>query len=79
MNMEAKILDYANKMGTAANRAEKVATTTAGDVYALSLEDDNGFPLPTGLPRFVIDDAGKYELVDGEAGLKLLRSLGLEE
>lgn len=79
MNEEAKILAYAQRMGTAANHAELVAQTAAGDIYALSLEDDNGFPLPTGLPRFVISKGGNYKLVDGEAGLKLSRSLSLEE
>ncbi len=79
MNEEAKILQYAQAQGTEVNHAEKVATTSAGDIYALSFEDNEGFPMPTGLPRFVIAKGGKYKYVDGEDGLKLLRSLDLQE
>lgn len=79
MDKEAKILDYAQELGEACNRAEYVATTDRGEVYGLSLVDADGFPLPVGLPRLVIANGDKYTLIRGDEALKLLDSLGLEE
>lgn len=79
MDKIAKILDYAQKMGEAANHAEKIGANADGDVYALSLLDDHGFALPTGLPRLVIAKGGNYSLITGDDALALLGSFDLEE
>ena len=79
MDKIAKILDYAQKMGEAANHVEKVGTTAAGDVYSLSLLDDHGFALPTGLPRLVIAKGENYSLITGDDALTLLGSFDLDE
>ncbi|MBD5349702.1 MAG: hypothetical protein HDR89_02300 [Bacteroides sp.] len=79
MDKIAKILDYAQKMGEAVNHVEKVGTTAAGDVYSLSLLDDHGFALPTGLPRLVVAKGENYSLTTGDDALALLDSFDLEE
>lgn len=79
MSKEAKILAYALTQGVAANRAEKVATMAAGDFYALSNLDADGFPLPTGLPLLVKAKGENYTLISGDEALALLNSFGLEE
>ncbi|MDE6346376.1 MAG: hypothetical protein K2L55_06895 [Muribaculaceae bacterium] len=79
MDKIAKILDYAQKMGEAANHAEKIGANTDGVVYALSLLDDHGFALPTGLPRLIIAKGENYNLITGDDALTLLDSFDLEE
>ena len=79
MDEITKILDYAQKMGEAANHAEKVGSTAAGDVYSLSLLDDHGFALPTGLPRLVVAKEGNCNLITGDDALALLGSFDLKE
>ncbi|WP_289744272.1 hypothetical protein [uncultured Duncaniella sp.] len=79
MDKITKILDYAQKMGEAANHAEKVGTTAAGDVYSLGLLDDHGFALPTGLPRLVVAKGENCSLITGNDALALLGSFDLEE
>ncbi|MBD5194610.1 MAG: hypothetical protein HDS16_01215 [Bacteroides sp.] len=79
MDEEAKIIIFAQEQGEGCNRAEYVSTTTSGDVYALSFVDDDGFPLPMGLPRLVIAKGENYNLITGEKALKMLESFNLEE
>lgn len=79
MNKITKILAYAQKMGEDTNHAEKIGANADGDVYALSLLDDNGFALPTGLPRLIIAKGENYSLITGDDALVLLGSFDLEE
>jgi hypothetical protein len=79
MDKIAKILAYAQNMGEDTNHAEKIGENTAGDVYSLSLLDDNGFALPTGLPRLVIAKGENYSLITGDDALALLGSFDLKE
>lgn len=79
MGNEAKILSYAQEQGEVCNNAEQIAETEAGTVYTLSLLDADGFPMPIGLPRLVIENGGKCTMVRGEEALTLLGSLDLEE
>ncbi len=79
MTNETRILDYARSKGTAANHAELVAQTAAGDFYALSFLDEAGFPIPTGLPLLVKAKEENYTLITGDEALALLGSFGLEE
>ena len=79
MKHETKILRYAHQQGEPANHAEKVAEIAAGDVYALSLLDSDGFPMPLGLPRYVIANGANFQMITGNEALELLSSLHLEE
>ena len=79
MDKEAKIIDYAQEQGEVCNRAEYLSTTKSGDVYALSFVDNDGFPLPMGLPRLVIAKGENYSLITGDKALKMLESFNLEE
>ncbi|NBJ09210.1 hypothetical protein D1647_24070 [Alistipes sp. Z76] len=79
MDKIAKILAYVQNMGEDANHAEKIGANADGDVYALSLLDDTGFALPTGLPRLVIISGENYSLITGNDALALLGSFDLEE
>lgn len=79
MDKSAKILEYARSKGETANHAEKIGVTAAGDVYALSLLDGEGMPMPIGLPMLVISKGENYTLITGGEALELLGSLGLEE
>lgn len=79
MDKLTKILDYARQMGEAANHAEKIGTTADGEVYGLSLLDDDGLPMPTGLPRLVIAKEENYSLIFGDEALNILSSFDLEE
>lgn len=79
MDKEVKIINFAQEQGEACNRAEYVSTTKSGDVYALSFVDDDGFPLPMGLPSLVIAKGENYSLITGYKALKMLESFNLEE
>lgn len=79
MVKDKKILDYALQQGEAANCVEKVVTTADEVVYALSLLDASGLPMPVGLPRLVIARGENLRLVTGEEALHLLSSIDLEE
>lgn len=79
MAKETKILEYAQSIGETVNHAEKIGDTAQGEVYALSLLDDSGFPMPIGLPRLIISKGGKYTLITGEAALELSSSFGFDE
>lgn len=63
------VVKYQNSYGY--NHSEYIATIDDEDVYALSLLDDNGFPLPVGLPSFLCVRSGKCRRVTGEDALKL--------
>lgn len=77
MNMDITntILDFAYQNGVGANEVEKIASTKDGDVFALSLVDANGFPLPVGLPNIVILKEDKLTLVSGSEALGLIERL----
>ncbi len=79
MDKSAKILEYARSKGETANHAEKIGVTAAGDVYALSLLDGEGMPLPIGLPVLVISKGEKCTLRTGDEALELLGSFDFEE
>lgn len=79
MNKSAQILEFARSKGETANHAEKIGTTADGEVYGLSLLDDEGMPMPIGLPRFVISKGEKHTLITGEEALKLSASFDFEE
>ncbi len=79
MDNESRILAYARSKGAAANHAELVSQTVAGDFYALSYLDEAGFPMPTGLPQLVKAKGDNYTLITGDEALALLNSFGLEE
>ena len=79
MDKITKILAYAQKMGEDINHAEKIGANADGNVYALSLLDDKGFTLPTGLPRFIIAKGENYSLITGDDALALLGSFNLKE
>ena len=79
MTKLTKILEYAQSMGETANHAEKIGSNAQGEVYSLSLWNDEGVPMPIGLPRLVISKGDKYSLLTGEAALKLVGSFGLNE
>ena len=42
-------------------------------VFSVGLIDNNGFPLPTGLPVLMLLFNGSIEIVDGENSFSLLR------
>lgn len=79
MDKLTEILDYAQRMGEAANHTEKIGTTADGDVYGLSLLDADGLPSPIGLPRLVIAKGENYSLIVGDEAMKILSSFDLEE
>lgn len=79
MDKSAKILEYAQSKGETANHAEKIGVTADGDVYGLSLLDDEGMPMPTGLPVLVISKGENYTIVTGEEALNLSVSFDFEE
>lgn len=70
--MNKRILDFVKRRGYLANHVEKVATHNNEDVYALSLLDEYGNAIPTGLPVFVMVKYDKFRIVDGDNALSLL-------
>lgn len=79
MDKSAKILEFARSKGETANHAERIGATAEGEVYALSLLDDAGMPMPVGLPVLVISKGEKCTLVTGDEALKLSGSFAFEE
>ncbi len=79
MSIETKIFDFAQKMGVAANSCELVATTASFCFYALSFVDNEGLPIPIGLPFVVKVEGEDFTLISGDEALNLLDSLGIEE
>ena len=75
MDITNTILDFAYQNGVGANEVENIASTKDGDVFALSLVDVNGFPLPVGLPNIVILKEDKLTLVSGSEALDLIERL----
>lgn len=61
------------------NHSEYVATIENEDVYSLSRLDENGFPLPIGLPIFVLVKGDDCRVVDGNEGFELMDSLPEDE
>lgn len=61
------------------NHSEYVATVENGDVYSLSQIDNNGFPMPTGLPLFVLVKGNDCRVVSGENALELSDTLFVNE
>lgn len=56
-------------------KLKKIASTKDGDVFALSLVDANGFPLPVGLSNIVILKEDKQTLISGSEALDLIERL----
>lgn len=79
MNIETKIFDFAQKMGVAANSCELVATTALCCFYALSFIDNEGFPIPIGMPFLVKVEGEEFTLISGDEALNFLDSPGIEE
>lgn len=79
MNTLSKILNYALQQGETVNHVEKVGVISSEDVYALSLNDADGFPMPIGLPRLVVAKGDSFRLISGEEALHLLNSLDIKE
>jgi hypothetical protein len=75
MKLIDKVLAFAAKCGSAANAAENVGHIDTSDVYSVGTVDTDGFPLPTGLPRFVLVDGETFSFVDGEDALDLMSIL----
>lgn len=71
------VLRYQEEYGC--NRAEYITTIENEDIYSLSKVDDNGFPVPLGLPLFVLVKGDDCRVVDGEDGLELSRTLFADE
>lgn len=71
------VLQYQKEYGC--NHSEYIATLENEDVYSLSQIDDNGFPLPMGLPLFVLVKGNDCRVVSGEKALKLSDTLFVNE
>ena len=72
-DLENKILDFAYNEGVCANQVEEISSTKDGTVYySLSYIDEDGFPIPTGLPKIVILKDNTLKLVFGIEALDLL-------
>lgn len=57
------------------NSVRKVGQYMGRDVYGLGSVDDEGLPIPTGLPLLVLWNGEKTEVVTGEKSLELLSRL----
>lgn len=68
---------YQEKYGC--NYCEYVANIENEDVYSISLVDNDGFALPTGLPIFILVKGDKGRVVSGEQALNLLDTLFVDE
>ncbi len=79
MNIETKILNFSKKMGVAANSCKLIATTAVSRFYTLGFGDEDGLPIPTGLPLIVKVEGENLTLISGDEALNLLDSLGIEE
>ena len=72
-HLPAEVVRYQNENGC--NTSELVASNAQGDIYALSLIDSDGMPVPIGLRLFVIVKNGEAILVTGSEALKLSHTL----
>lgn len=69
----SEVIRYQNEYGF--NRSEYVATVDNEKVFSLSRVDDNGFPVPMGLPLFVLVGGKGCRIVSGDEALKLSDTL----
>ena len=54
--------------GYGCNTITFITTTTLGDIYSLSATDDNGMPMPMGLPMlFAVNESAVNELPEDQA------------
>lgn len=79
MNIKTKILNFSEQMGVAANSCKLIATTAGSRFYTLCFGDEDGFPIPTGLPLIVKVEGESLTLISGDKALNLLGSLSIEE
>lgn len=75
-NIPSEVIRIQNEYGF--NYSELVGKTKDGDVYAISLMEEDGSIAPTGLPVFVIK-GDSTEVVSGSAALKLSSELFRDE
>lgn len=73
--MNKRIFDFVKRRGYLANHIEKVATYNNADVYALSLQDEQGEAMPTGLPVFVLVKYDEFRIVEADDALSLLSKI----
>lgn len=53
------------------NSIDYTGRLDGSDYYSVGIADENGFPLPTGLPTFIKDSDGKLSIISGLDGLDL--------
>lgn len=68
-NLPPGVVATLNKL--AFNHAELLGKHGKETVYGLSLLDESGLPMPTGLPVLVLVFGSKYRVMTGERALKL--------
>lgn len=73
----SEVIQYQNEYGC--NHSEYVATVENEKIYSLMQLDDNGFPIPMGLPLFVLVKENSCRIVSGEQALKLSDTLFVDE
>ena len=72
--MKKRILDFAYKMGVAANSCMKIKTTASCSYYSLSFIGEDEFPIPTGLPSIIKVEGETLSLINEYEALELLNS-----
>lgn len=69
MNIPEQVSELAARYGfNSVSLAKHVADE---DIYSVECVDGQGFPLPVGLPAFIIFDGKSCKLADGEEGFAL--------
>ena len=64
------VLEYAEKRGC--NSVDYIGKRRGKDAYVMGFIDENGKPVPSGLPVIYLYDGKTIEVVSGEEGLELL-------
>lgn len=73
MNIPKQVSELAAKYGF--NSVTPVKQATDETIYSVACVDEDGSPLPVGLPTFIVFDGNTCKLIDDEAGLTLSGSL----
>lgn len=70
MDIPKAITEYAKKRGC--NSVDYIGKRSGKDAYVMGFIDENGKPVPSGLPVIYLYDGKTIEVVSGVEGLELL-------
>lgn len=68
-----KVSEAADRMGC--NSVEYVGVYKDAKVFGIGQVDEDGFPMPTGLPTLILWDGETAKIIGGEDSLLILSSL----